>query len=494
MIASLLFAAGFAPAASGKSMTLEARLDALVSRAPLAKATVGILVVRASDGSTVYSRGADRLMIPASNQKILTALASLDRFGPSHRFSTKIWASAVPDAEGLVDELLVEGGGDPAMNSEDWWRLAADLRREGLRGVRGDLRIDDTRFDAPGWHPSWGRISARAYHAPVGALTANYGSFFVSIWPRNTVGELARVDIDPPVDYLRIRNRARTASRKTRPRLSVDRAQGRRTGGAEDEVVRVDGFVRIGDGVDRFPRSVLDPGLYAGSLLAYQLEANGIFVEGEVQRAPRGDENLELILDRPGRSVAEATALCLKYSNNSIAETLIKNLGAWAGASLDGEPGHQGGWVRGIRALRGRLGDLGLDLADANLVDGSGLSIQNRLTPRMLVDALTVGRSSFRMGAEFVASMPIAELDGTLEKRLPGGRGRIRAKTGLLSDASVTALSGYAERADGETLIFSILVNGHSGGSAAATDAVDRVALALLDAPIKLAASPATVD
>jgi D-alanyl-D-alanine carboxypeptidase/D-alanyl-D-alanine-endopeptidase (penicillin-binding protein 4) len=252
--------------------------------------------------------------------------------------------------------------------------------------------------------------------------------------------------------------------------------------------------VRIGDGVDRFPRSVLDPGLYAGSLLAYQLEANGIFVEGEVRRAPRGDENLELILDRPGRSVAEATALCLKYSNNSIAETLIKNLGAWAGASLDGEPGHQGGWVRGIRALRGRLGDLGLDLADANLVDGSGLSIQNRLTPRMLVDALTVGRSSFRMGAEFVASMPIAELDGTLEKRLPGGRGRIRAKTGLLSDASVTALSGYAERADGETLIFSILVNGHSGGSAAATDAVDRVALALLDAPIKLAASPATVD
>jgi len=494
MIASLLFAAGFAPAASAKSMTLEARLDALVSRAPLAKATVGILVVRASDGSTVYSRGADRLMIPASNQKILTALASLDRFGPSHRFSTKIWASAVPDAEGFVDELLVEGGGDPAMNSEDWWRLAADLRREGLRGVRGDLRIDDTRFDAPGWHPSWGRISARAYHAPVGALTANYGSFFVSIWPRDTVGELVRVDIDPPVDYLRIRNRARTASRKTRPRLSVDRARGRKTGGAQDEVVRVDGFVRIGDGVDRFPRSVLDPGLYAGSLLAYQLEANGIFVEGEVRRAPRGDENLVLILDRPGRSVAEATALCLKYSNNSIAETLIKNLGAWAGASLDGEPGQQGGWVGGIRALRGRLDDLGLDLADANLVDGSGLSIQNRLTPRMLVDALTVGRSSFRIGAEFVASMPIAELDGTLEKRLHGGRGRIRAKTGLLSDASVTALSGYAERADGETLIFSILVNGHSGGSAAATDAVDRVAFALLDAPIEIAASPATVD
>ena len=470
---------------------LEERLDRLLAQGPLAKATVGVLVVRASDGSTVYSRGADRLMIPASNQKILTTLASLDRFGPSHRFSTRVWATTEPDREGLVDALLVEGGGDPAMNSEDWWRLAADLRREGLRGVRGDIRIDDTRFDAPRWHPTWGQTSARAYHAPIGALTANYGSFFVSIRPRGVVGEPVLVDIDPPVDYLRIRNRAKTASRKTRPQLSVDRAQGQKSEGPADEVVRVDGVARIGDGVDRFPRSVLDPGLYAGSLLAYQLEANGIFVEGNVRRAPRGEESWVLILDRPGRSMAEAVSLCMKYSNNSIAETLVKNLGAWSGASLEGEPDHQGEWVGGIRAMREQLGALGIDLADARLVDGSGLSIQNRLTPRMLVDALAVGRSSFRMGAEFVASLPIAELDGTLEKRLKGGKGRIRAKTGLLSDASVTSLSGYVDRVDGETLIFSILVNGHGDRSSSAVDAVDRIASTLIDTPIAPVALPA---
>ncbi|MHA7840201.1 MAG: D-alanyl-D-alanine carboxypeptidase, partial [bacterium] len=92
---------------------------------------------------------------------------------------------------------------------------------------------------------------------------------------------------------------------------------------------------------------------------------------------------------------------------------------------------------------------------------------------------------------EFMASMPIADRDGTLEERLPGGTGRIRAKTGLLSDASVTALSGYAERADGETLLFSILVNGHSGGSGAAMEAVDRIAQTLIEAPLPLAAKPA---
>jgi D-alanyl-D-alanine carboxypeptidase/D-alanyl-D-alanine-endopeptidase (penicillin-binding protein 4) len=465
-------------------MTLEGRLDDLLKQAPLMKASVGILVVRASDGSVLYAQGADRLMIPASNQKILTTLASLERFGPTHRFSTRVWASAPPDASGVVDELLVEGGGDPAMNSEDWWRLAADLRREGLRGVRGDLRIDDSRFEPPGWHPSWGRVSARAYHAPVGALTANYGSFFVSIWPEKRVGDSPRVELDPPVDYLRIQNRATTVARGTNSHLSVDRSLGIRTEGPADEIVRVEGGVRVGDDVDHFPRSVLDPGLYAGSLLAYQLGANGISLDGNVRRAPRGTEGLTLILDRPGRALSEAVALCMKYSNNSIAESLVKSLGAWDGASLDGEAAQQGEWVGGVRALRAQLAALGVELGEARIVDGSGLSLQNRLSPRILVRALSAGRSSFRIGAEFVASMPIAELDGTLTKRLRGGKGRIRAKTGLLSDAAVTALSGYAERSDGETLIFSILVNGHAGRSGAAMDAVDRVAQSLLDTPI----------
>ena len=158
-----------------------------------------MLVVRGSDGAVVYSRGADRLLIPASNQKILTALAALSRFGPTHTFKTRIWSNAPPDADGVVDTLLVEGGGDPATNSEDWWRLAADLRRKGLRGVRGDLRVDDTLFDGPGWHPSWGKVSSRAYHAPVGALTANYRSFVVAIGPAKEPGAPARVTVDPPV-------------------------------------------------------------------------------------------------------------------------------------------------------------------------------------------------------------------------------------------------------------------------------------------------------
>ncbi|HEB91832.1 MAG TPA: D-alanyl-D-alanine carboxypeptidase/D-alanyl-D-alanine-endopeptidase, partial [Deltaproteobacteria bacterium] len=477
-------AAGRASARESAAATLDARIARILGRGPLAGATVGIYVEHGADGRVVYAHGADRLLIPASNLKILTALATLERFGPAHRFHTRIWSPEAIDSDGYVPELIVEGGGDPAMNSEDWWRLAADLRRSGLRGVHGDIRVDDSLFDGPAWHPSWGSVTARAYHAPIGALTANYGTYFVSIWPRSTVGSSVLVDIDPPVPYLHLRNRARTASSKARPRLSVDRVAGRRTDGSPEEVVRVDGVARQGDAVDRFPRSVLDPGLYAGSVLAYQLRANGIEVGGGVRRAPRGEGDDELILDRPGRTVAEAVSLCLKYSNNSIAEILIKDLAVWDGVALDAEPARQGNWVAGIRAMRKELGKLGLDLGRARIVDGSGLSIQNRVTPRMLGQALRVGRVSFRSGPEFVAALPIARTDGTLEKRLQGGEGRIRAKTGLLSDASVTSLSGYAERSDGDVLIFSILVNGHAGGSGAAMDAVDEIARVLLSGRI----------
>ncbi len=480
----VLFLFSWAGASALEPASLAAQLDRLVARRPFAKASIGIYVERASDGSPVYARGADRELIPASNQKILTTLAALHRFGPTHRFKTRIWAPKAPDSEGLVEELIVEGGGDPVMNSEDWWRLAADLRRRGLRGIRGDLRVDDSHFDRPGWHPSWGRVSARAYHAPVGALTANYGSFFVTVGPRKTVGSAAAVSLDPPVDYLRVRNRVKTAPPDAQPQLRVDRVQGTTGQGAPEEIVQIEGIARQGDETDGLPRSVLDPGLYAGSLLALQLRANGIFLDGEVRRRPRGGEPSALILERPGRSLAEIVQLCMKYSNNSIAESLVKNLGAYEGADLNGPPARQGNWVEGIRALRKELGKLGVDLSNATIVDGSGLSLQNRVTPRTFVGALRLGLDSFQLGPEFVASMPIAERDGTLEKRLQGGAGRIRAKTGLIGDAAVTSLSGYVERADGETLIFSILVNGYSGSSGVAIDAVDRLARTLLEAPL----------
>jgi D-alanyl-D-alanine carboxypeptidase/D-alanyl-D-alanine-endopeptidase (penicillin-binding protein 4) len=115
---------------------------------------------------------------------------------------------------------------------------------------------------------------------------------------------------------------------------------------------------------------------------------------------------------------------------------------------------------------------LGIDLEGLRIVDGSGLSYRDKLTPRSLVDALRIARHSFRIGPELTAALPIANGDGTLEKRVEGAAGQVRAKTGLLN--RVTALSGFAALPGGDVAIFSVLTNGYRGSDEEAMDALDH--------------------
>ena len=452
-------------ASTSQAASLEAPLGAALAHPALRGARVGALVVRASDGAVVFARNPDRALVPASNLKILTALAALDRFGPSHRFTTRVLADAPPDADGGVDWLYLEGGGDPTLSSEQWWRLAADLRRTGLRRVRQGLVLDDGAFDGQRWHGDWGRISARAYHAPVGALAANYGAFAVEVRPGVRAGEAARVDVDPPVSYLRIANRARTGAPGSRSQLQVERS----TSGA-GELVTVSGTLPLGAEPQLFWRSISHPALYAGAVARLQLQALGIGVDGPTRLGPVPSDAQELLAFE-GEPLAQVVNRFVKYSNNAIAEMLLKDMGRAA-------TGRPGSWGNGVPAIRTSLEGLGVELDGLVLVDGSGLAHRNRVAPRTLASALLVARDSFRVGPELLAALPIAAADGTLERRAGAAAGVVRAKTGLLD--RVTGLSGFASSPSEGELVFSVLVNGYRGSDEAAMAAVDGFAAALV--------------
>ena len=443
-----------------------ARLEEILQSRELRDAKVSALVVRDRDGKVLYQSRADRKLIPASNVKILTAVAALDGFGPAHRFETRIWSDRPPDAEGRVGQLGVRGAGDPAINAEDWWRLAAELRATGLRQVTGDLVLDDSALDRERWNPTLKGISSRAYHGPVGALNVNYGAFAVTTRPGEKVGDPLRVEINPAIPYLRLANRGTTTAPGRRRTLVVDRIAGE-----GDEVVRVRGTMRQGDSPKTYYRSVLDPTKYAGSVFRMQLEANGIEVGGKLRLGRMPAEAYE-ILEFEGRSVAEIVDLFMKYSNNVIGETLVKGLGAAASAGT-------GSWENGVPEMRRRLVELGVKPEGFDLVDGSGLSYENRASPWAFVQALRIARNSFRFGPEFGASLPIAGRDGTLKKRTRASSDRVRGKTGLLNQTS--ALSGYAWSPvkgggsdEHELLLFSILVNDYTVSDERAMGAIDR--------------------
>jgi D-alanyl-D-alanine carboxypeptidase/D-alanyl-D-alanine-endopeptidase (penicillin-binding protein 4) len=443
-------------AVGGEGLT--ARLEEVLRGHGLGAAQVSALVVRLSDGAVLFQRSPDSALAPASNMKVLTALAALAEFGPAHRFTTTVYADAAPDATGSVSVLAVRGGGDPALTVEEWWRLAADLRRGGLRAVRDGLVLDDSAFDRVHWHPGWKGVAERAYHSPVGALNANYGTFAIEVEAGRAPGNAVRIAIDPALSYLALDNRARTGPADGRSALQIERQPER-----DGERIVVSGTVPARQPAEVYYRSVSDPAAYAGAVLRMQLEANGIRVTGPT-RTGRVPDGWHEVLTFRGKPLAEILRLMMKYSNNGIAESLVKGMGA----HLSGGPGT---WENGIEASRQRLVALGLRPDTARLVDGSGLAHENRVPARLLVQALQIARASFTFGPEFVSSLPIAATDGTLERRAKDAAGAVRAKSGLLSDA--IGLSGYARMRDGTETAFSVLVNDFRHGAADAMAMLD---------------------
>ena len=231
----------------------------------------------------------------------------------------------------------------------------------------------------------------------------NYGAFAVEVGAGAKPGDAVRVIVDPPIPFLRRSNRARTGRARGRRSIRVERAS---ANGFEDVVVS--GVVPAGSAAKTYYRSVRHPARYAGAVIRAQLEANGIEIAGETIVGPV-PQNATPILSFRSKSLAEIVRLFLKFSNNAIAESLVKAMGARA-------TGGPGTWESGIAAVRAELSSLGLDVEPLTLVDGSGLSYGNRVPPRSLVEALRIGcrRASRRRRAGILR-------DG---ERVPGKRRR----------------------------------------------------------------------
>jgi D-alanyl-D-alanine carboxypeptidase/D-alanyl-D-alanine-endopeptidase (penicillin-binding protein 4) len=311
----------------------------------------------------------------------------------------------------------------------------------------------------------------------VGALSANYGAFLVAVEAGSAPGGPVRVSVDPPIPGLRVLNQAVTGARG-----SVESIQVGRQFAGEFERILVSGSIPAGGEPLEFWRSVASPARYAGAVFRMQLEANGIPVVGAVRLAPV-PEGAASLYRFEGKPLGELTRLFLKNSNNFMAEVLVK----WMGVRSSAEP-RQGSWASGTSAQVRLLESLGLDTSRLRLVDGSGLSDQNRVSARLLVSALRVADASFEIGPEFTAALPIAAVDGTLERRADAAAGRVRAKTGLLT--GVTGLSGFAKAANGRELVFSVLANDYRGSDTEAMAALDGFAAAMASSSLPLQPAP----
>jgi len=457
-----LCAAHTASAAPADRQALRSAFDALLSQPPLSGARASVEVVSLDDGAVVYSRRADEQLNPASNTKLVTAAAALLRLGPDFRFTTDFLSDRALDRRGHLQTLYVKGRGDPTLNTERLYGLAADLWHRGVRQV-GEIVLDDTYFDAEKWGPGWEQeTSDKAYAAPVGALSLNHNAVAIYLSPGDRPGQRARVELEPDADCFVLQNNVTTvredARRKLRPHTY---AEGERTR------VAIDGRLPAKAEPVVLYRRVTHPAMYFGHTLRLALKQRGIRVGMRVKLGA-APASATLIASYDSDELSDVVRDMNKASSNFIAEMLVKALGA----ELKGPPGT---WPKGIEVTQELLAELGVPRGSYQLRNGSGLNDTNRFSAHQMITLLTAVWKQFPVAAEFVSSLGIAARDGTMRLRMEGtdAAGRLRAKTGTLD--KVTALSGFVQSLGGERFAFSVLVNDWSGRSAPVVSSVDRL-------------------
>jgi D-alanyl-D-alanine carboxypeptidase/D-alanyl-D-alanine-endopeptidase (penicillin-binding protein 4) len=432
---------------------------------------LGVQVVEVGGGDVVYSYNADDARTIASNTKLFTTAAALDALGPGYLYETRLLLRGQVQDGVLRGDLGVIGGGDPnisgrAFEGDSYGAFRAwarELAARGVRRVAGDLYLDDGLFEPLQIHPDWPRPQLAAwYEAPVAALSFNDNCVLVRVWPRPKSG-LARVETVPPVPIFQVTNTAVTTNSRRHNHLTVLRR--------EDRLV-VAGTIYRESGPLEVWVTVPDPVRYFGMALVDALAQEGIEVQGKlrpVQRLP-GPVWERVAVYRS--SLLDSIRIANKRSQNFYAESLVKLLGARRCGD--------GSWSGGVRAVGDFLTGFGVSPSAFRMVDGSGLSREDRFTPRAVTQLL---RHMYlhRWGAEFVQSLPSAgELESSLHSRLTGPpyRGNVFAKTGTIE--GVSALSGYAKALSGKVYAFSILIN-RSRDVWHARQAQDRIVMALVD-------------
>jgi D-alanyl-D-alanine carboxypeptidase/D-alanyl-D-alanine-endopeptidase (penicillin-binding protein 4) len=460
---------------------LQHDIDAILAAPALERSVWGVLVqslaVRENPGGndTLYSLNARKLLMPASNMKILTLAAAADRLGWDYQYETRLLAAGPIEAGTLRGDLLVVGSGDPSIGSRDGaatrvfdgW--ADELKARGVQRIDGRIIGDDNAFEdetlGVGW--TWDDLS-EGYAAGAGALQFNENTVRATISPGLAVGEPAIVSVEPVGSGLSIRNGLKTSASDARPSIEARRLAG-------SSAVTLRGSVPLGGTPAAHTLSVDNPTLFFVTVLRTTLIAHDITVGGaavdidDISDAPARDGATVLVSHR-SPPLSSLAATLMKASQNLYAETLLKTIGA-----VDGV----GAASAGRMAVRAALQAWGVEDGGFIQRDGSGLSRYNYVTPQTLVTILTHIDRDDRLRGPFEASLPIAGRDGTLARRMAGtpAEGNARAKTGSIANAR--ALAGYVRTADGEPLVFSILGNNFETPAAVVEQASDAIVVRL---------------
>jgi D-alanyl-D-alanine carboxypeptidase/D-alanyl-D-alanine-endopeptidase (penicillin-binding protein 4) len=408
--------------------------------------SVSFVIVDPEPGRAIAGENVDTPRSPASTIKLVTTFASLDELGPAYVWHTRALIRGDLKKGVLDGDLVLQGGGDPYMTLERWWSFVRSLRDQGLKVIHGDIIIDNTAFALPAEDPAAfdGRPN-RSYNVVPDALMVNFQSIDFRVVPDEGMHQIDIVATPAPPNLV-IENHVALAAGRCSG--AAGRLDFQVASEHWDRVV-FSGALSASCAERSFARVLLQPADYAfGTFVELWRQLGGEF-QGKM-RVAAAPADAKPFLTFDSLTLGEIVRLTNKFSSNLMARHLLLTLGS----DRFGPPATL---EKGAAAIAEWSRERGLALQDMNIDNGSGLSRETRISVMQMAKVLSAAYHS-RYAPEFIASLPLAGIDGTLRSRMKTSpAGSVRMKTGHLD--GVTGVAGYVTTQAGKTYVLVSLVN-----------------------------------
>jgi len=437
---------------------LPAPVAAALKRNGMSARGLSLYVQEVGQGQPVLAVSVDTPRHPASTIKILTTVTALEELGPAYHWKTEAYANA-PVHDGRLDgDLYLKGYGDPYMVIENFWLFLRALRAQGLETINGDLVLDQSYFARePGDPGEFDNQPLRAYNVLPNALLVNFQAVNFRFIPRPGAGGL-RIIADPLPANVEVENRVRLTKGSCRGWWAHGLGLRLRHNKDTTRVV-FSGTYDTACGENGLFRVVSEPAPYLLGLFRTLWSQLGGHFTGGVREGTVPD-GAALLYTGYSPPLADIIRSINKYSNNVMARQLLLTLGA----EHAGPPGTT---EKGAAVVHEWLKQRGLDFPELVLDNGAGLSRETAISARHLGQVLLAAWRGPYM-SEFVSSLPISSMDGTLRKRFSDDaelEGQMHLKTGSLKNAR--SLAGYVLDRAGRRMIVVCLHNGPRADTAA---------------------------
>lgn len=416
----------------------------------------GVSIQSLVTGEYFYKKNENKLFMPASNQKLITSAAGLLLLGPMYRFKTEIFSNGAVDGSILNGDLIIKGYGDPTIsgrfNNDDMTKIFRDwadtLLALGIDEIRGNILGDDNAFDDVSLGEGWAwDYESDWFAAPSGALSFNDNCIDIVVKPA-AAGEPAVITFSPESKYAIIINKVNTVGRDSSTNVKIFRERG-------TNIISVYGSIREKDDSLKIFATINNPTQYFVVTLKAILEQKGITVSGFASDLDDITNALDQSQAKPlfthhSVFLKDIIKVVNKNSHNFYAEQLLKTIGF--------EKKGYGSSSRGIEAVKATLNEIGINTDNMEIVDGSGLSRLNLISPTQISVLLNYMYKS-EVFTYYYNSLPVGGVDGTLANRVRKTRAQnnVRAKTGYIN--GVRSISGYIFTGDKEPIAFSIIAN-----------------------------------